>query len=96
MFIFSGMLAVVFDDFTVVIVDLEARRIVRRFTGHSSSVTDLVGGKKAPLREHFETAPYGSAEGWNLPFAALQNRVRVCLEPSALEVNMNICDDYCT
>ena len=36
------MLTVVLDDFTVHIIDIETRKIVRRFTGHSSTLTDVV------------------------------------------------------
>ena len=36
------MLVVVLDDFTVLIIDIETRKIVRKFTGHSSTITDVV------------------------------------------------------
>ena len=36
------MLAVGMDDFVVVIVDIDLRRVVRRFKGHQNRVTDMV------------------------------------------------------
>ncbi|XP_065140599.1 WD repeat-containing protein 36 [Paramisgurnus dabryanus] len=37
----SGMLAIALDDFTVNILDLETRRIVRRFSGHRGQINDM-------------------------------------------------------
>ena len=36
------MLAVVLEDFTVCIIDIDTLRVVRVFTGHSNTITDLV------------------------------------------------------
>ena len=38
----SSMLAVATDDFSVGIVDVDTRKIIRRFTGHRNTVTDMV------------------------------------------------------
>lgn len=40
---FSGMLALALDDFTLLVVDTETRRVVRKFTGHHGNVNDMVG-----------------------------------------------------
>jgi CDGSH-type Zn-finger protein len=40
--VYVGLLAVACDDFTVHVVDMEMRRIVRHFSGHSARVTDMV------------------------------------------------------
>ncbi|XP_051958098.1 WD repeat-containing protein 36 [Xyrauchen texanus] len=37
----SGMLAIALDNFTVHILDMETRRIVRRFSGHRGQVNDM-------------------------------------------------------
>lgn len=37
----SSMLAAVLDDFSVVIVDIDTRRVVRSFTGHTNTITGL-------------------------------------------------------
>lgn len=39
---FSSMLAIAHDNFMVTIVDLETRRVVREFNGHTNSITDMV------------------------------------------------------
>lgn len=37
----SGMLAVSTDDFTVLIIDCDVRKIVRKFVGHSNKISDM-------------------------------------------------------
>lgn len=37
------MLALALDDFTLLVVDTETRRVVRNFTGHHGNVNDMVG-----------------------------------------------------
>ncbi|KAL4237143.1 WD repeat-containing protein 36 [Mactra antiquata] len=37
----SSMLAVGMDDFTIIIIDLDTRRIVRKFIGHDNRLTDM-------------------------------------------------------
>ncbi|XP_029108979.1 WD repeat-containing protein 36 [Scleropages formosus] len=37
----SGMLAIALDDFTLNIMDLETRRIVRKFSGHRGQINDM-------------------------------------------------------
>jgi U3 small nucleolar RNA-associated protein 21 len=38
----SGMLAVATDDFSVLIIDYDIKRIVRKFSGHSNRISDMV------------------------------------------------------
>lgn len=47
------MLAVSLDDFRVMIIDIDTRKIVRTFQGHHNAVTDMV-------RQHFnfELSPF--------------------------------------
>ncbi|XP_041915856.1 WD repeat-containing protein 36 [Alosa sapidissima] len=37
----SGMLAIALDDFTVNVLDIETKRIVRKFSGHRGQINDL-------------------------------------------------------
>ena len=39
----SSMLAVALDDFSVVILDMDTRKVVRQFKGHRGTVNDMVG-----------------------------------------------------
>ena len=39
----SGMLALALDDFTLLVADIETRRVVRKFAGHQGNVNDMVG-----------------------------------------------------
>lgn len=41
------MLAMALDDFSVCIVDVDIRRIVRTFTGHAGKLTDTVSSTSA-------------------------------------------------
>uniref|UniRef100_A0A3Q4BZE4 Uncharacterized protein n=1 Tax=Mola mola TaxID=94237 RepID=A0A3Q4BZE4_MOLML len=37
----SGMLALALDDFTLLVVDIETRRVVRKFAGHQGNINDM-------------------------------------------------------
>ncbi|CAL1567317.1 unnamed protein product [Knipowitschia caucasica] len=37
----SGMLALALDDFSLLVVDMETRRVVRKFSGHHGNVNDM-------------------------------------------------------
>ncbi|XP_029941250.1 WD repeat-containing protein 36-like [Salarias fasciatus] len=37
----SGMLALALDDFTLVVIDIETRRVVRKFAGHHGNINDM-------------------------------------------------------
>jgi len=39
---FSSMLAVARDDFVVNIIDIDTRKVVRKFAGHDNRLTDMV------------------------------------------------------
>lgn len=38
----SGILGVAFDDFSISILDIETRKIVRTFSGHQGRINDMV------------------------------------------------------
>ncbi len=40
----SSLLAVALDDFEIHVVDIDMRRIVRIFRGHTNRITDMVSG----------------------------------------------------
>lgn len=42
------MLALALDDFTLLVVDIETRRVVRKFAGHRGNINDMVGPGKLP------------------------------------------------
>lgn len=44
------MLALALDDFTLLVADIETRRVVRKFAGHHGNINDMVGiGKLTEL-----------------------------------------------
>lgn len=43
------MIAVALDNFSVVIVDLESKRVVRIFDDHNGNITDMVSGIRLKL-----------------------------------------------
>lgn len=50
LFYVSGMLALALDDFTLLVADIETRRVVRKFAGHHGNINDMVGiGKLTEL-----------------------------------------------
>ena len=44
LFFRSSLLAVALDDFEIHVVDIDMRRIVRIFRGHTNRITDMVCG----------------------------------------------------
>lgn len=38
----SGILGIAFDDFSISILDIETRKIVRTFSGHHGQINDMV------------------------------------------------------
>lgn len=42
MFLRSGILGIAFDDFTISVLDIETRKIVRTFSGHHGRINDMV------------------------------------------------------
>lgn len=41
-FLGSGILGIAFDDFTISVLDIETRKIVRTFSGHHGQINDMV------------------------------------------------------
>jgi len=38
----SGILGIAFDDFSISVLDIETRKIVREFSGHQGQINDMV------------------------------------------------------
>jgi U3 small nucleolar RNA-associated protein 21 len=65
MFVFSGLLAIAMEDFTIIIVEVETGNIVRRLTGHDGRLTDLAFSPDA--RWLVSSAQDCSIRTWDLP-----------------------------
>ncbi|XP_074642621.1 WD repeat-containing protein 36-like [Tubulanus polymorphus] len=65
----SSMLAVALDDFSVVIVDIDTRRVVRTFTGHRNCITDMCFSPDC--RWLITTSMDSSVRTWDLPTGRL-------------------------
>uniref|UniRef100_A0A3P8X2I1 WD repeat domain 36 n=1 Tax=Cynoglossus semilaevis TaxID=244447 RepID=A0A3P8X2I1_CYNSE len=75
----SGMLALALDDFTLQVVDIETRRVVRKFAGHHGSINDMTfspdgrwlvtGGMDCTVRT------------WDLPSGSLVDCFLVSMAP---------------
>ncbi|KAH3731188.1 hypothetical protein DPMN_057196, partial [Dreissena polymorpha] len=65
----SSMLAVARDDFFVNIIDLETRKVVRKFTGHENRITDMTFSSDA--RWLVTAAMDCSLRVWDLPTGRL-------------------------
>ena len=53
----SSLLAVSFEDFEIHVVDVDMKRVVRIFQGHTNRITDMVSEAPGPhrLKSAFET-----------------------------------------
>ena len=65
----SSLLAVVFDDFTFCIIDVETRRIVRRFSGHISTINDIAWSEDG--RWIVSAGTDCCVKTWDIPSVAL-------------------------
>eukprot|EP00795_Rhopilema_esculentum_P000788 gene788-10517_t len=65
----SSLMAVALDDFTVKIIDIDTKRMVRNFVGHQHSITDIAFSPDA--RWLITAAMDTSIRLWDLPSARL-------------------------
>ena len=63
----SGMLAVALDNFTISVVDIETRRVVRDYQGHTNTVTGMVFS--ADGRWLISASMDSTVRTWDLPTA---------------------------
>jgi len=61
----SCLLAVVLEDFTISLVDIDTRRVVRKFSGHTSAITDCCFSSDS--RWLVTVALDSTARVWDLP-----------------------------
>ncbi|XP_029025336.1 WD repeat-containing protein 36 [Betta splendens] len=81
----SGMLAVALDDFMLLVVDIETRRIVRRFSGHHGSITDMTF---SPDGRWLITAGMDcTIRTWDLPSGCLVDCFLVAMAPVSVSVS---------
>ncbi|KAM4635056.1 WD repeat-containing protein 36 [Polymixia lowei] len=86
----SGMLAVALDDFTLNVVDLETRRIVRKFSGHRGQINDMTF---SPDGRWLVTAAMDcTIRTWDLPSGCLIDCFLV--ETAAVSVSFSPTADF--
>lgn len=86
----SSMLAVALDDFTVCIIDIDTRRKVRHFTGHSSSISDMTF--RADGRWLITSGMDCTIRTWNLPTGKLIDVF--LLQTAATAISMSPCGNF--
>ncbi|KAM9840922.1 WD repeat-containing protein 36 [Aulostomus maculatus] len=86
----SGMLAVALDDFTLLVVDVETRRVVRKFAGHHSNINDMTF---SPDGRWLVTVGMDcTIRTWDLPSGCLVDCFLVAMAP--VSVSMSPTGDF--
>lgn len=75
----SGMLALALDDFSLVVVDIETRRVVRKFAGHHGNVNDMTFSPDG--RWLVTVAMDCTIRTWDLPSGSLVDCFLVAMAP---------------
>eukprot|EP00066_Takifugu_rubripes_P003221 XP_003965647.1 PREDICTED: WD repeat-containing protein 36 [Takifugu rubripes] len=86
----SGMLALALDDFTLLVVDTETRRVVRKFTGHHGNVNDMTFSPDG--RWVVTVAMDCTIRTWDLPSGSLVDCFLVAMAP--MSVSMSPTGDF--
>ncbi|XP_012945406.1 WD repeat-containing protein 36 isoform X2 [Aplysia californica] len=86
----SSMLAVALDDFTIVIIDIDTRRRVREFSGHTSAISDMTF--RADGRWLISASMDCTVRTWNIPTGRLVDAFLVRSAPTS--VTMSPCDNF--
>uniref|UniRef100_A0A3P8RJC7 WD repeat domain 36 n=1 Tax=Amphiprion percula TaxID=161767 RepID=A0A3P8RJC7_AMPPE len=81
----SGMLALALDDFTVVVVDIETRRIVRKFAGHHGNINDMTFTPDG--RWLVTVAMDCTIRTWDLPSGCLVDCFLVAMAPVGVSLS---------
>ncbi|KAJ8920542.1 hypothetical protein NQ315_005411 [Exocentrus adspersus] len=81
----SSMLAVALEDFTVNIVDIETRRVVRKFIGHTAQLTDATFSPDS--RWLITSSMDRSVRTWDIPSGQLVNEFAT--EAACVSLNMS-------
>ncbi|KAM6902387.1 WD repeat-containing protein 36 [Xenentodon cancila] len=81
----SGMLALALDDFTLVVVDTETRRIVRKFAGHHGNINDMTFSPDG--RWLITVAMDCTIRTWDLPSGSLVDCFLVAMAPVCVSMS---------
>ncbi|KAM9801262.1 WD repeat-containing protein 36 [Neosynchiropus ocellatus] len=81
----SGMLALALDDFSLLVIDVETRRIVRKFGGHRGKITGMTFSPDG--RWLVTTAMDCSVRTWDLPSGSLVDCFLVSMAPVAVSMS---------
>ncbi|XP_037607717.1 WD repeat-containing protein 36 [Sebastes umbrosus] len=81
----SGMLALALDDFTLLVVDIETRRIVRKFAGHHGNINDMTFSPDG--RWLVTVAMDCTIRTWDLPSGCLVDCFLVAMAPVAVSLS---------
>ncbi|GLD56882.1 WD repeat-containing protein 36, partial [Lates japonicus] len=81
----SGMLALSLDDFTLLVVDIETRRVVRKFAGHHGNINDMTF---SPDGRWLVTAAMDcTIRTWDLPCGCLVDCFLVAMAPVGVSMS---------
>ncbi|XP_062334077.1 WD repeat-containing protein 36 [Osmerus eperlanus] len=86
----SGMLAIALDDFTLNVLDMETKRIVRKFSGHRGQVNDMAFSPDG--RWLFSAAMDCTIRTWDLPSGCLVDCFLV--DSAAVSLTMSPTGDF--
>ncbi|XP_022111358.1 WD repeat-containing protein 36-like [Acanthaster planci] len=86
----SSMLAVSLDDFVVVVIDADLRRVVRRFKGHLNRITDMAFSQDA--RWLVTSSMDSTIRTWDLPSSRLLDSFLV--EDAATSLTLSPTGDF--
>ncbi|KAM4528147.1 WD repeat-containing protein 36 [Odontesthes bonariensis] len=81
----SGMLALALDDFTLVIVDIETRRVVRKFAGHHGNINNMTFSPDG--RWLVTVAMDCTVRTWDLPAGSLVDCFLVATAPVCVSMS---------
>uniref|UniRef100_A0A1A8BDK5 WD repeat domain 36 n=1 Tax=Nothobranchius kadleci TaxID=1051664 RepID=A0A1A8BDK5_NOTKA len=81
----SGMLAMALDDFTLIVVDIEMRKVVRKFGGHHGNITDMTF---SPDSRWLVTVGMDcTIRTWDLPSGSLVDCFLVAMAPVGVSMS---------
>ncbi|TNN24993.1 WD repeat-containing protein 36 [Liparis tanakae] len=84
----SGMLALALDDFTLLVVDMETRRIVRKFAGHHGNINDMASDTFSPDGRWLVTVAMDcTIRTWDLPSGFPVDCFLVAMAPVAVSLS---------
>lgn len=81
----SGMLALALDDFAVLVVDIETRRVVRKFAGHHGNINDMTFSPDG--RWLVTVAMDCTIRTWDLPSGCLVDCFLVATAPVGVSLS---------